>query len=152
LRYLLASYPHVSYERVLSGLGLFQIYCFLRDTDRGEEPSWLKQRLEQGDSSGEISKAALAEESELCVQALDLWVSIYGADAGNLALKIKAVGGVYVGGGIAPRIISKLGDGTFIEAFRDKGRLTPLMESIPVRVILNPSTALYGVADHALRG
>lgn len=149
LEYLLERYPHVSYERVLSGRGLFHIYCFLRDTDRGEEPPWLKERLEEGDPSPEISKAALAEECELCVQALDLFVSIYGAEAGNLALKTKAVGGVYVGGGIAPQIINKLSDGTFIEAFRKKGRLTQLMERIPVRVILNPSTALYGAASRA---
>ncbi|MEE8349775.1 MAG: glucokinase [Acidobacteriota bacterium] len=149
LRYLLVKTPHVSYERVLSGAGLFNIYCFLRDTDRGEEPSWLKERLEQGDPGAEISRAALAEEDELCVRSLDLFVSIYGAEAGNLALKTKAVGGVYVGGGIAPKIINKLKDGTFIQAFRDKGRLAQLMESLPVKVILNPDTALYGAASRA---
>jgi glucokinase len=151
LEYLLERYPHVSYERVLCGLGLFHIYCFLRDTDRGEEPPWLKEQLEQGDPSPEISKVAMAGDSELCVQALDLFVSIYGAEAGNLALKLKAVGGVYVGGGIAPKIINKLCDGTFLEAFREKGRLTQLMERIPVRVILNPSTALYGAASCAMK-
>ncbi|MFQ5962397.1 MAG: glucokinase, partial [Candidatus Methylomirabilales bacterium] len=92
---------------------------------------------------------ALANQDELCVKALDIFVSIYGAEAGNLALKVKAVGGVYIGGGIAPKIIDKLRDGTFMKAFTDKGRLSPLLEAIPVRVILNPKTALYGAARFA---
>ena len=150
LEYLLERYSRVSYERALSGPGLFHIYSFLRDTKRGKEPPWLKQRLEEGDPGQEVSKAAMGQENELCVQALDLFVSLYGAEAGNLALKIKAVGGVWVGGGIAPRIIDKLRDGTFIEAFRDKGRLAPFMGRLPVRVILNPDTALYGAAGRAL--
>ena len=149
LRYLLRRYQHVSYERVLSGLGLLNIYQFLRDAGHGKEPSWLTEKLAQGDAGATISKAALSRKSQLCVKALHLFVSIYGAEAGNLALKIKAVGGLYVGGGIAPKIVNKLHDGTFVSAFCEKGRLSSLMEAIPVRVILNPSTALYGAAHCA---
>ena len=146
LRYLLERFQHVSYERVLSGLGLLNIYSFLRDTGYGEEPVWLRKRLEGQDPGVTISRAALSGKSDLCVQALDLFVSIYGAEAGNLALKAKALGGLYVGGGIAPKIISKLREETFLKAFADKGRLSSLMKAIPVRVILNPKTALLGAA------
>lgn len=146
LRYLLNRFSHVSYERVLSGPGLFNIYSFLRDSGYREEPPWLAEKLRQGDPSAAISEAALAHQNELCVKALDMFVSLYGAEAGNLALKVMAVCGVYVGGGIAPKIIAKLRDGTFLSAFTDKGRLSPLLEAIPVRVILNPKTALYGAA------
>ncbi len=150
LRYLLKRFQHVSYERVLSGLGLFNIYSFLRDSGRGQEPGWLEQQLEQEDPGAVISRAALNGEPALCVQALDLFVSIYGAEAGNLALKAQAVGGLYVGGGIAPKIISKLREETFLKAFREKGRLSSLMKAIPVRVILKPNTALYGAAHRAI--
>jgi glucokinase len=139
----------VSYERVLSGPGLFNIYSFLRDAGYGEEPAWLTEKLQQEDPSAAIGKAALANESALCVKALDMLVSIYGAESGNLALKVMAVGGVFVGGGIAPKIIEKLSDGTFMRAFTDKGRLSPVLEAIPVRVILNAKTALYGAARRA---
>ncbi len=149
LRYLLESYQHVSYERVLSGQGLFNIYRFLRDSGYGEEASWLREKLEQEDPGITVSKAAIRGKSDLCVKALDLFVSIYGAEAGNLALKAKAVGGLYIGGGIAPKIISKLRDGTFTKTFREKGRLSGLMEAIPIRVILNPKTALFGAAHCA---
>jgi len=161
LRYLLDRFPHVSYERVLSGPGLFNIYKFLRDSGYGEEPPWLAEKLGEAESSMQvvttgaadpgaiISEAALARQSELCVKALDLFVSVYGAEAGNLALKFVAVGGVYVGGGIAPKILGKLQDGTFMKAFTDKGRLSPLVTSVPVWVILNPKTALYGAARRA---
>jgi len=149
LRYLLKSFQHVSYERVLSGTGLSSIYSFLRDSGRGQESHGLGEPLEQKDPGAAISRAALRGEDELCVKALDLFVSIYGAEAGNLALKAKAVGGLYVGGGIAPKIISKLREKTFLKAFRDKGRLSSLMKAIPVRVMLNPNTALYGAAHRA---
>ena len=149
LRYLLNRFPHVSYERVVSGPGLFNIYSFLRDCGHGEEPTWLAEQLKQGHPSRTISQAALANEDELCVKALDLFVSIYGAEAGNLALKVKALGGVYVGGGIAPKILDKMRDGAFMKAFGEKGRLSPLLKAVPVRVILNPRTPLYGAARRA---
>lgn len=149
LRFLRADFGHVSYERVLSGPGLFNIYRFLRDTGRGREPAWLRDRLAAGDASAVVSEAGLAGDDPLCVQALDLFVSIYGAEAGNLGLKALAVGGVYIGGGIAPKIRARLGEGPFLDAFRDKGRLHGLMTAMPVRLALNPRTALLGAAQIA---
>src|SRR6266436_4076871 len=125
LTFLRREFGHVSYERVLSGPGLFNIYRFLRDTSGTPEPAWLKERLASGDRSAVLSAAALAGEHSLCVEALELFISIYGAEAGNLALKAVAVGGVYVGGGIAPKIRARLLDGGFVGAFRDKGRFAP---------------------------
>ena len=146
LQYLQQRFTHVSWERVLSGPGLDNIYTFLRDTQRGVEPAWLTEELHQGDRSAVISRVALAGTCDLCVQALDLFVALYGAEAGNLALKVLATGGVFVGGGIAPKIVDKLQDTTFIQAFCAKGRLQPVLEAIPIRVIMNDKTALYGAA------
>lgn len=149
LRYLLKRWPHVSCERVLSGPGLFNIYQFLRDTGRGSEPAWLAERMQQGNPSAVISETALAGTAEICVQALDMFVAIYGSEAGNLALKLMATGGVFIGGGIAPKIAPRLRDSTFIKAFADKGRFRSLLESVPVRVIMNDKTALLGAAHYA---
>jgi len=146
LRYLIPQFHHVSYERVLSGPGLLNIYTFLRDTGRGEEAAWLADEMQEAAPSAVITRAALEGKSELCVRALDLFVSIYGAEAGNLALKVKATGGVFLGGGIAPRIIDMLKSPAFMEAFTAKGRMRPLLEAVPVRVILNDMTALVGAA------
>jgi glucokinase len=153
LLFLLNQYEHVSYERVLSGSGLYNIYKFLRDTGRGDEPVWLADQMRLEDPSAVISRAALEGSCELCVHALDEFISFYGAEAGNLALKFMATGGVFVGGGIAPKIIQKLRGSGFMEAFVAKGRMKQLLESIPVRVILNDKTALVGAARYAmLRG
>ncbi len=150
LRYLIGRYTHVSYERVLSGPGLLNIYRFLKESRGVQEPSWLAKRLAAADDvSAEISKAALAQEADICVQALDLFVSVYGAEAGNLALRAKSVRGLYVGGGIAPKIVEKLRDGTFMRAFGDKGRYADLLAAIPVQVILNDQAALRGAAYYA---
>lgn len=150
LEYLLKQYDHVSCERVLSGAGLVNVYNFLRDTGRGEEPAWLAEEMREGDPAAAISKAALDGRSTLAAQALDLFVTVYGAEAGNLALKFKATGGVYVGGGIAPKIVQKLKEPLFMRAFVDKGRMRPLLEAMPVKVILNDRTALLGAARCAL--
>ncbi len=144
LRYLLGRFEHVSYERVLSGPGLHNIYQFLRDTGRGEEPTWLAEQIAQGDPPAAISKSALEGTSEICVQALDIFISVYGAEAGNLALKMLATGGVYVGGGIAPKIIRKLSSTVFMKSFTAKGRIAGVLKEIPVRVITNDKTALLG--------
>jgi glucokinase len=150
LRYLLGRYTHVSYERVLSGPGLFNIYRFLKEARGVQEPGWLAERLAVADDvSAEISQAALANKADICVQALDLFVSVYGAEAGNLALRAKSVRGLYVGGGIAPKILAKLRDGTFMRAFGDKGRYTDLLAAVPVQVILNDQAALRGAAYYA---
>jgi glucokinase len=149
-RFLLNQFAHVSYELVLSGPGLVNIYRFLRDTGRGQEPAWLTEELRQHDPAAAIAQAALAGRCALCEHTLDLFVSLYGAEAGNLALKVMATGGVFIGGGIAPRIIQKLTTPTFIKAFTAKGRLQPLLEAMPVRVVLNDRTALYGAARYAM--
>lgn len=152
LRYLLSLKSRVSYERVLSGPGLVNVYEFLRKGGHGDEPVWLKEEISASDDHAmTISKNALSGKADLCVKALDLFVSIYGAQAGNLALTFKATGGVYIGGGIAPKIIEKLKDGAFMKAFNEKGRLSPLVEAAPVHVIMNPKAALLGAADYAAR-
>ncbi|HTW66673.1 MAG TPA: glucokinase [Bryobacteraceae bacterium] len=144
LRYLAGRFEHVSYERVLSGPGLHNLYEFLRDTGRGQEPPWLAEQIAQGDASAAISKSAIEGTSEICVQALDMFVSLYGAEAGNLALKMLATGGMYVGGGIAPKIIRKLSSTAFMKSFTAKGRLGSVLKEIPVRVITNDKAALLG--------
>jgi glucokinase len=150
LRYLLTKFDHVSYERVLSGPGLRNVYAFFRDTGRASEPAWLAQAMEQNDPARVITEHALDGTSPLCVLALDQFVSIYGAEAGNLALKAMGTGGVYIGGGIGPKILPKLREPGFLEAFRAKGRLSRLLEAIPVRVILNDKTALLGAGRLAI--
>ncbi len=150
LSYLLTLKRRVSYERVLSGPGLVNIYNFLKARGRETEPPWLKEAiLASDDPAPVISAAALAGKAEICVKALDMFAAVYGAQAGNLALVFKATGGVYVGGGIAPKIVKKLVDGTFVEAYKDKGRLSPLVIATPVRIIMNPKTALFGAAHYA---
>jgi glucokinase len=147
LRFLQRKFgAHVSWERVLSGPGLANIYAFLRDTGRGTEPDWLAAAIRTGDGPAVIARAALEGKSELCVKALDVFVAAYGDEASNLALKLMAAGGVYLGGGIAPRIMDKLKGPAFMEAFTAKGRLRPLLATIPVRVIMNDDTALLGAA------
>lgn len=150
LRYLRTSYVHVSYERVLSGPGLYTIYQFLRDTKKNE-PTWFAEKLSTGDPAALITEAALSGTPDICVQAVSMFISIYGAEAGNLALKTLARGGVFLGGGIAPKIVPLLKDGAFLRAFTAKGRYKRLLSSIPVHVILNPDTALLGAASLAAR-
>jgi glucokinase len=150
LRFLRQKYNgRISFERVVSGQGLTNIYEFLRDGRGLEEPAWLAERMRQEDPNAVITESALKAKSELCEKTVDMFVSAYGAEAGNLALKVLAVGGLYVGGGIAPRLLEKLKDGTFVKAFIDKGRLSQLLVNIPVRVILESRTALIGAAAYA---
>ncbi len=129
LQFLLKEFDHVSVERVLSGPGLYNIYRFLRDTGRYEEPKWLAEKMSAGDPSAIVSEFAMKDESPICWQALDLFVTIYGAEAGNLALKGMATGGVYLGGGIAPKILTKLQSPQFLRAFTAKGRSSALAGS-----------------------
>jgi glucokinase len=150
LRFLKQKYNgRVSYERVVAGMGITNIYDFLRDVRGMEEPTWLRDRLASEDPNAVITELALAAKSEICEKTLDMYVSAYGAEAGNLALKILSVGGLYLGGGIAPRILEKLKDGTFIKSFTDKGRLSQLLINMPVRVILESRAALLGAAAYA---
>jgi glucokinase len=150
LRFLRQKYNgRISEERVVSGQGLTNVYEFLREVRGMEEPAWLAERIAAEDPNAVITEVAMAAKSEICERALDMFVSAYGAEAGNLALKILSVGGLYIGGGIAPRILEKLKDGTFIKAFTDKGRLSQLLVHMPVRVILESRTALIGAAAYA---
>ena len=149
LTYLLTKFDRVSYERILSGSGLFEIYKFHHHIHRGQEPPELTEVIHQQAHPAPVVRAALENRSEVCTNALDLFVSIYGAEAGNLALKVMARGGIYLGGGIAPRIIQKLQEPIFMSAFTAKGRMRPLLEAMPVRVILNDKTGLLGAAKYA---
>jgi len=146
LLFLRAEHGRVSTERVVSGPGLRNIYRFLRDGRHLPETPAVAEAMRLGDPSAAITRAALAGECQLCEQSLDLFVSLYGAEAGNVALRTLATGGVYLGGGIAPKIIDRLKGPGFMLAFTAKGRLSPLLENIPVRVILNDRTALLGAA------
>jgi glucokinase len=151
LVFLQHEFGRVSYERVLSGPGLFNIYRYLRGARGVLEPAWLRDRIASGDPSAAVSEAGLAGTDAVCVETLELFASIYGAVAGNLALTVLAAGGVYIGGGIAPRIRARLEDGTFVRAFRDKGRMATLLESFPVRLALNTRAPLLGAAHVASR-
>jgi glucokinase len=145
-RYLHRRFGHVSAERVLSGPGLFNIYSFLREHRATPGPEWLRTRIEKEDSSAVVSEVALDGRDAECVHALEMFVDIYGAEASNLALKVLALGGVYLGGGIAPKILPALKDGRFIKAFIDKGRLDEILSKIEVRVALNDGAGLIGAA------
>jgi glucokinase len=142
---------HVSWERVLSGPGLGQLYAFLREDNPGAEPKWLAEELAAGDVPEVVSRNALEEKSDLCAAALDWFMALYGAEAGNVALKVLATGGVYLGGGIAPKIARALPGSDFVARFDGKGRMRPLLERIGIRVIMNEHVALQGAAYYAAR-
>ena len=146
LKYLQQRYEHVSWERVVSGMGISALYEFMRHYHHAAVPAWLNEEMEKGDVAAAIANAAMSERDELCVETLDWFLQLYGAEAGNLALKMMSRGGVYLGGGIAPKILSRLQNGIFLDAFFNKGRMRPLLEAMPVKVILNDRAALYGAA------
>ncbi len=146
LTWLRAKFGRVSCERVLSGPGLVNIYQFLCSTGKGKPDANITAEMARRDPSAVISRAALADSDPLCVKALDLFVGFYGAEAGNLALKMMSTGGIYIGGGIAPKILEKIKGSIFMDAFLDKGRMRPLLGAMPVRVIMNENTALLGAA------
>ena len=137
---------HVSWERIVSGMGLENIYQFLCHENNAQPPAWLLQQMKDGDVAAAISKAAINSEDELCEQALNWMVHFYGVESANHALKIMSCGGVFLGGGIAPKIIKKLQSGEFMQAFFNKGRMQDLLKAMPVKVIMNDKTALYGPA------
>ena len=145
-RYLHQHHGHVSWERVVAGPGLASIYNFLRDRQPERESAALKEELVQGDRSDTISRAGLEQRCELAAEALDLYAYLYGCEAGNLALKLMSSGGVFVGGGIAPKILDKLRDGRFMEGFIAKGRMGEPLADIRVQVVLNDKTAVLGAA------
>jgi glucokinase len=149
LRYLRKEFGRVSVERILAGPGFFNLYRFLRDTGWAKESPEVADKVRSGDPAAVITARASNEGDPLCVKTVEMFVSIYGAEAGNLALKTLAVGGVIVGGGIAPRIIDWITAGGFMTAFKDKGRLSPLMDAIPVRIAINPKAPVIGAAEVA---
>jgi glucokinase len=149
LKYLRKEFGRVSVERILAGPGFFNLYRFLRDTGWAKESPEVADKVRSGDPAAVITSRASSDGDPLCVKVVEMVVSIYGAEAGNLALKTLAVGGVVVAGGIAPRIIDWMTTGHFMTAFRDKGRLSPLMDGIPVQVALNPKAPLLGAAEVA---
>jgi glucokinase len=149
LRFVASEFGHVSYERVLSGPGLWNIYRFLRRESGAKEPEWLAAQIAAGDASAAVSDAALAGRDSVCAHALTMFCDIYGSEAANLALKVLALGGVYLGGGIAPKILPMLTGGTFVKGFLAKGRLNEILKRIEVRVSLNPAAGLLGAAHCA---
>ena len=146
VRFLQARFGHVSYERILSGPGLVNVYEFLRDDQGGKESAEFAASLKTGDPAAIISGAALTGTHPLAEKALHLWISVYGAEAANLALKVMATGGLFLAGGITPKILAKLKGPLFMQAFLGKGRLRPLVESIPVQVVTNEKAGLLGAA------
>lgn len=149
LFYLKKEFPHVSYERILSGSGLYQLYRFLIETGLEKEKKEIAAEMRKTDPAKVISEHALKESCPACVRALNWFVSIYGSEAGNWALKMLSKGGVYIGGGIAPKILDVLKKGGFMSSFISKGRFAPLLSAMSVRVILNENTALLGAAEYA---
>ena len=152
VRFLRARFGHVSYERILSGPGLMNVYEFLRDRGCGTESAEFAAALKKGDAAAVISRAALDGTQSLAEQALDLWIAVYGAEASNLALKVMATGGLFLAGGISPKILAKLAGPLFMQTFLDKGRLRSLVESIPVQVVTNDKAGLLGAARCAAVG
>lgn len=139
----------VSFERVVSGLGIKNVYAFLKEDQKLDEPAWLHERLMHEDPNAVIGECAENGSSWICFETLRIFAAAYGAETGNIALKVLATGGMYLGGGIAPKILKTLKAGAFMEAFLDKGRMSSLLGSIPVRVILDDSCALLGAAAYA---
>lgn len=146
LSHLRSQRKHVSWERVVSGMGLLTMHEFLCMHRQVPAPQWLLEEQKNGDPAAAISRAALAGADEICVETMKWFVHLYGAEASNLALKVMSRGGIYLGGGIAPKILPLLDTGDFVESFLNKGRMRKLLEAMPIRVILNDRAALYGPA------
>ena len=151
LVYLYPRFGHLSFERVGSGSGIPNLYEFLLDSGAYQEPDWLREALASArDRTPIIVDAALKEEADICVATLDLFVRILGGEAGNMALNVLATGGIYLGGGMPPRILSRLRQPDFLAAITHKGRFKTLLDAIPVTVVLDPEVALHGAAFDGL--
>lgn len=151
LEFLMERYGHVSYERIVSGMGLENIYEFVRTRSKEKEPGRLRERFASEPVAAVVADEGMRGADKNCVEALRIFVSVYAAEAGNLALKALATSGVYLGGGITPKILPALSSGGFLEAFGDKGRFADFMKGIPVRVILNDRAGILGAANCAAR-
>ncbi len=151
LQFLMRRSPYVCTERVLSGPGLLSIYEFLRETGRGSECTQVAEAMREGDPAAVIASAAETGADELCSRAMEMFLTAYGSEAGNLAVRTMALGGIFIGGGIAPKILNLLSKGTFLRAFAEKERMEDILRTIPVRVILDDRTALLGAALFAVQ-
>jgi glucokinase len=150
-KYLRKKYEHVSCERILSGPGIKNIYDFLRDSKKADEPDWLRQQMgETKDPPALISQLALERKAEICEQTLSIFVSVYGSETGNCALNFMATGGVFIGGSIAAKIVPKMQDPVFMKSFLDKGRMRSLLSDMPVKIIVNDDAGIIGAARYTL--
>jgi glucokinase len=149
-QWLAKRFSHVSWERLVSGPGLESLYTFLLDHRNQQTPEWLSEIISSKGMAPAISQTALEGRDPLCLETLDLFLLLFGREAGNHALKLMATGGVYLGGGITPRVLSRLKSSRFLDAFFDKGRMRPLMEAMPIRVILNEKAPLLGALHYAM--
>jgi glucokinase len=149
LRYLIEQYGHVSWERILSGSGLYQLYRFLIDMQLEKEDPEMRKKFSLEEPAKVITQAALEETCPVCVRTVEWFLSIYGAETGNLALKFLSLGGVFVGGGIAPKLKPLLSRGEFLKGFLEKGRFHSFLEQIPIQVVLNDNAALLGALRYA---
>ncbi|HKN32236.1 MAG TPA: glucokinase [Terriglobales bacterium] len=151
LAYLQKQYGRISCERILSGPGIKNIYDFLRDCRKADEPEWLRKEIADApDPPALISRLALEKKADICDQALSIFVSIYGAETGNCALNLMASGGVFIGGSIAAKIVFKMKDPIFMQSFLDKGRMQPLLADMPVKMVLNDDSGIIGAARYTL--
>lgn len=150
LRFLMKRHGRVSYERVVSGMGISAIYEYLVETYPGEENPEVRKAIETEQDDPAVISRFSKQGDKLCAKCMDIFTGVYGAEAGNLALKVIATGGVYVTGGIGPKNLDKMKDGTFLEAFTTKGRFSPLVASMPLRLVTNKNVGLLGAAAAAL--
>ncbi len=151
LAYLQKKYGRISYERLLSGPGIKNIYDFLRDARKADEPQWLKDQIGAApDPPAVISQLALEGKAAICDQTLSIFVSIYGAETGNCALNFLSTGGIFIGGSVAAKIVPKMKDPIFMESFLDKGRMESLLKEIPVTIVLNDDSGIIGAARYTL--
>jgi len=150
-RYLRTKYDHVSCERILSGPGIKNIYDFLRETGKAEEPSWLQKQINEApDPPALISQLALENKAQICDQTMKIFVGVYGSETGNCALTLLATGGVFIGGSIAAKIVPRMQDPVFMNSFLDKGRMRSLLSDIPVKIVLNDDCGITGAARYTL--
>jgi glucokinase len=151
LAYLQKKYGRISCERILSGPGIKNIYDFLRDTNKAEEPEWLRTEMAAApDPPALISQTALAGKAAICDQALTIFVSVFGAETGNCALHYMTTGGIFIGGSIAAKIVPKMKDPVFLESFLDKGRMEAILKDMPVKIVANDDCGLIGAAQYTL--
>jgi glucokinase len=151
-RFLQRRHGHVSWERVASGSGIGNLHAFLLEWRSATCPDWLRDEMADSDPSAAIARAAAQGKCPICAEAMELFARLYGREAGNAALKHLALGGVYLGGGVAPKNLDLLHSGSFVAAFLDKGRMTPLVERMPLKVILEQRTPLFGAARFMAKG